>query len=163
MGDLDHLVLTGGVHAACVEVPTAVLRAEIAQGHHPQQLAPRRVRTPGRAGRRPPGDNGEGSDRQPREQSGAQPVIQRRQPLVRVEQDHQPATVERPGDGTIASGRLLPQRLEHGRRRRQEVAPVQTDHPCARVGGEPGVDVQQGRLADARGSVEVEQQERRVR
>ena len=78
----------------------------------------------------PSGDHRQGGGRQPRQQSGAYPVIQRRQPLIGVEQNHHPAIVGRPGDGTLSVGHLnhLPQRLEArpaetGRDRDRQVEP----------------------------------------
>ena len=47
MGRLDQLVVTGRVDAAGVQVLTAVVRAQVAQRHHPQQLPP----APGRRAR----------------------------------------------------------------------------------------------------------------
>jgi hypothetical protein len=163
MGDLDQLLVAGGVHATGVQVLAAVLRTQIAQRHHPQQLPPGRVGAPGRTRRSPPGDHRQGGDRQARQQPGAYPVIQRRQPLIGIEQHHQPAAVGRPGDGALPLRHLehSPQRLKHGRRRREEVAPVQANHARARVGRKPGIDVQQPRLADAWWSMDVEQQKRR--
>jgi hypothetical protein len=163
MGQLDQLVVAGGIHATGVQVLAALLRAQIAQRHHPQQLPPGRVDTPGRPRRSPSGDHRQGRGRQPRQQPGAHPVIQWSQPLIGVEQDHQSAAVGQPQDGAVPLGHLKhPQRLEHDRRRRDEVAPVQTNHARARVSRKPSIDVQQPRLADAWWSVDVEQQKRRL-
>ena len=114
MGLLDQLIVAGGVDATGVQVLAAVLRAQIAQRHHPQQLPPSRVGAPGRTRCCPSGDHRQGGGRQARQQPSAHPVIQRRQPLIGVEQDHHSAAVGRPGDGTVPGGHLehLPQRLE---------------------------------------------------
>ena len=106
MRQLDQLVVAGRVDATGVQVLAAVLRAEVAQRHHPQQLPPGRIGAPGRTRRCPPGDHRQGGGRQARQQPGAHPVIQRRQPLIGVEQDHHPAVVGRPGDGAIPVGHL---------------------------------------------------------
>jgi hypothetical protein len=57
MGDLDQLLLAGGIHATGVQVLAALLGAEVAQRHHPQQLPPGRVDPPGRTWRHPPSDD----------------------------------------------------------------------------------------------------------
>jgi hypothetical protein len=163
MGQLDQLVVAGGVHATGSQVLAALLRAEVAQRHHPQQLPPGRVGPPGRLRRRPPGDHRQGGGRQPRQQPGAHPVVQQAQPLVGVEQEHHPGRAGRPQDGALPLGHLEhpAQRLQHGRRRRDEVAPVDTGHPGARVRGQPREHVEQPRLADPRRPVDVEHRELR--
>ena len=165
VGQLDQLVVTVRFHATAVQVPAAVLRAQVAQRHHPQQLAPRRVGAPGRARRLSPGEHRERSGWQRRQQHRADPVVQRRQPLIGVEQDHQTTTARRPGDGAVVHRQVerLPQDPQHRRRRRGEVAPVQADHRRVGVGGDGGEDIEQGRLADAWWSVEVQQHEGRFR
>ena len=111
---LDQLVVAGRVDATGMQVMPAVLRAQIAQRHHPQQLPPGRIGAPGRTRCCPSGDHRQGGGRQPRQQSRAHPVIQRRQPLIGVEQDHHTAVAGRPGDGTLLLGHVndLAQRLE---------------------------------------------------
>ena len=165
MGQLDQLIVAGRIDATGLEVLAAVLRAQIAQRHHPQQLTPGRVGAPGRTRCCPSGDDREGGGRQARQQPSAHPVIERREPLIGVEQDHQPAAVGRPADGTLArsgTSSTAAERLEHGRGRREEVAPVQTDHARTGVGRKPRKDVQQARLADARWPVELQHRERRL-
>jgi hypothetical protein len=85
------------------------------------------------------------------------------EPLVGVDQEHQPGGVGRPRHGAFAVGHVkhLAQCLQRGPRRRVEVAPVETNHARARTRGQPSEDVQQARLADACEAVEVEHQERR--
>ena len=164
MGNLHQLLVAGGVDAAGPQVLAALLGAEVPQGHHPQQLPPGRVGTPERTRRRPPGDHRQGRDRQPRQEPGAHPVIKRRQPLIGVDQHHQPAAVGRPHDGALPLGHLqhAPQRLAHSRRSRDEVAPVETNHAVTRVRGQDSQDIQQPRLADARRPVNVQHRERRL-
>ena len=93
MGQLDQLIVTGRVDATGVQVLTAVVRAQVAKRHDPQQLAPSRVGAPGRTRWRPPGDDRDGGGRQAWQQPSAYPVIERRQPLVGIEQDHQSSAV----------------------------------------------------------------------
>jgi hypothetical protein len=104
MGQLDQLVVAGGLHPTGAQILPALLRAEVAQRHHPQQLPPGWIGPPGRTRRRPTGDHRQGGGRQPRQQPGAHPVIQRPQPLIGVDQDHQPAAVGQPGDGALPPG-----------------------------------------------------------
>ena len=54
------------------------------------------------------------------------------------------------------------QRHKHRWRRGNEVASVEANHAGARVRGQPGKDIQQARLADAWGSVNVQYRERRL-
>ena len=114
MGQLDQLVVAGELHPTGANA-VALLRAEVAQRHHPQQLPPGWVGPPGRTRRRPTGDHRQGGGRRPRRQPGAHPVIQRPQPLIGVDQDHQPAAV---GQLERAS-----QRLQHRRRRQERSRP----------------------------------------
>ena len=58
---LDQLVVTGRFHATAVQVVAAVLRAQVAQRDHPQQLAPRRIGAPGRARWFPSGEHRDGT------------------------------------------------------------------------------------------------------
>ena len=114
----------------------------------------------------PSGDHREGGGRQTRQQSSAHPVIQRRQPLIGVEQNHHPATVGRLSamapspSGTVEH---LAQRLEHGRAATGRDRARQGEPRSHRHRWRAPRNVQQARLADAWWSVDVEHHERRFR
>ena len=73
MGQFHQLLLPGGVHATGLQILPALLRAQVAQRHHPQQLPPGRVSAPGRIRRCPSGDDRQGGGRQARQQPRGAP------------------------------------------------------------------------------------------
>ena len=155
---LDQLVVTGRVDATRGQVRPTVLRAQIAQGHDPQQLPPGRIGAPAPdpvlpVRRSPPA-------RWPADAAAvgcvpshpAVPAAHRcRAEPPPGHRRTAPAMAPSPS-GTVQH---LAQRLEHGRRRRVEIATVKSNHDCTGVGREPSTNVQQPRLADAWWPVDV--------
>ena len=90
MADLDQAVVRGRIDAARAQVAAALLRTEVAQRHDPQKVAPRGVGAPGRARQLAARDDRQRVRGQARQQPGAHPVVQGAQPLVGVDQQHEP-------------------------------------------------------------------------
>ena len=141
MGELDQLVVTGRVDATGVQVLPAVLRAQVAQRHHPQQLPPGRVGAPGRTRRRPVRRSPSGPWPAAAAAAGCVPS-RPAAPAARRCRAGPPAGRRRtaPAMAPSPSGTssTAPQRLEHGRRRRDEVATVESDDARTGVGGQLG-------------------------
>ncbi len=83
-----------------VEVGTGVIRVQVAQGDHPQQPGPCRVRAPLRGRGKPARDHGDRRGGQARQKPVAHPLVEMGEDLVAVQEQDQPL-VGRQGDGFI--------------------------------------------------------------
>ena len=98
VGELDGTVLEVVGHARPGHDGARVVRRQVAQRDHAEQVAPARVAAPPLARARPPRDHGEGARREGRDEVLAQPVLEAEGQLEGVEQQHRPlAACERVG------------------------------------------------------------------
>lgn len=166
VGEVEHRLQVAVGHAALRQIGVAFLRREVAQGQRIQERLPARVGAPG--GRRgvAAGQHGEDLDRQLGQKHIAQPVVQRRQQLVGVDEQH---------GATAALGQRLSRRLGGTETQRQaetaqergggrlHVAGVQRNGSHARLLRQPGKALQEAGLAHAARSMHEEHKERGIR
>ena len=147
----------GGGDAGPGEHLARLVRCEVAQRQHPQQVAPARVPAPVLAGAPAAGDDHERPRRQPRNERLAQPSLERGGGLEGVEQEHRPLPA-----GQLAAGRALELGEERGRGG-LDGAQVEPDRRAAALLRRLRECRQQRGLADAAGRVHPEHAERRLR
>ena len=139
------------------EVRADVGEAEVAQRHDAHELAPCGIRRPRRGGRAAAGDHDERVGRQLGQEPLAQPGLERRGLLERVEQQHEATAV---ADGACRAG-ARPERGREGGWRRLDAEQVQAQRGDACVRRGVRHRRQQGALADAARAMDEEPRERR--
>jgi hypothetical protein len=85
-GEGQHPLVQRLGHAGRTQIRAAGVGPQVAQGDHPQQLAPGGLRAPGQPGRLPAGQHHDRVGRQLGQEALTQPVVQRCRPLVGVQQ-----------------------------------------------------------------------------
>ncbi len=160
---LDQSVVRRRRHAAPTQVLPALLRAEVAERHHPQQISPRRVGPPPGGRGRATRDHGQRRRRQARQQAGTQPIVQWSQVLVRIDEEHDPAAAAsrsaRHPPAHRASRQGRPERHPPSTR---QIVPVEADDLDSGPLGPCRQDIDQGGLSHAARPIQVQHRERPV-
>ena len=153
VGQAHHLLEQRGRQSLDRQQFPGLIGRQIAQRHRPQQIAPTRIGPPVRIGRSPARDHHQGLHRQGGQELLPQPVLHRRQPLHRVDEDHLSMPRSDAGHQTESSPGT---RMGHGVHRAPERAgrrpgtpSVDVRHREARRPGRAIVGGEQRRLPDA--------------
>ncbi len=136
-----------------VEVGTGVIRVQVAQGDHPQQPGPSRVRAPSGGRGKPAREHGDRRGGQARQKPVAHPLVEMGEDLVGVEKEDQPL-VGRQGDGIITVRHVHddPGGIQHAVGA-GHLPTVETHDVRAGVAGRGGVLVEERTLAHPAGTV----------
>ena len=163
-GERQRFLMLLDGHTASCQVRPALVGAEVAQGMDTCQRAPVQVRAPGGLGFVASRDDDQTAGRELREHRVAEPLVDRRQPLVGVDEQHAASRppFEHRTQVAVGGAEGLAQGDEESQRRGFDVAAIDAHHVAAGLVGHPRVLVEERRLSNPAGSRDVQRHEGRV-
>ena len=157
VGELEDFAVSVRRHSATLEIGAGVLGVEVAQRDDAEHLGPGGVGAPLRGSGQPAREHRDRRRREPRQEACAEPLVERSQMLVSVDEEHDAPT--RPGSDratVVGDHQRLGTRAEDALRSGAHLPAVDAHDARLRAGGDRRILIQQRALAHPSGSVEEE-------